>query len=56
MCVGGEGITIVSGPGGGGGSFEPPDPPPLATGLSGMYIHGTLCVSKSLASGDNGVD
>ena len=33
VCVGGgEGITIVSGPGG-GGSFEPPEPPPLATGL-----------------------
>ena len=33
VCVGGEGITIVSGPGGGGGSFEPP----LATGLYGHH-------------------
>ena len=43
VCGGGEGITIVSGPGG-RGSFEPPDPPPLATGLPATHNIFTVSV------------
>ena len=36
--MGGEGITIVSGPGGGGGSFEPPEPPPPGYGPGILFM------------------